>query len=174
MTHETRNAGGVQAEIEQFLYREARLLDERLFREWFELLSDDIRYRVPVRSVVKADHPRKEFSTGRELALFDETKKTLRMRIEKLETSMAWSEEPPSRTCRLVNNVEVEKTATESAYRVHSKFLIYRTRLENLQDLFAGSREDVLRKDGESWKIAERTIFLAQTNLLSDNISIFL
>ena len=31
-------------EVEQFLYREARLLDERRFHEWLELLTDDVRY----------------------------------------------------------------------------------------------------------------------------------
>lgn len=168
------NSSEVLREIEQFFYREARLLDERNFREWLELLSDDIRYWMPVRSVVKADHPRNEFTSERELAMFDENKDTLRMRIEKLETLMAWSEEPPSRTCRLINNIEVEKTGTDSTYSVYSKFLIYRTRLENTQDFFAGNREDVLRKEGTRWKIAKRAIYLAQTNLLSDNVSIFL
>jgi 3-phenylpropionate/cinnamic acid dioxygenase small subunit len=164
----------VMMEIERFLYREARLLDRRLFREWHKLLSEDIRYWVPVRSVVKTDDARKEFASPRELALFDETKKTLQMRIEKLETSMAWSEDPPSRTCRIVSNIEAEETGTSSVYRVYSQFLIYRTRLENTQDLFAGSREDILRKDGGSWKIDQRTVYLAQTHLLSDNVSIFL
>lgn len=167
-------ADRVLRDIEQFLYREARLLDQRRFREWYDLLADDIRYWVPLRAVVKVDDARQEFAGARELALFDDTKQTLRMRIEKLETSMAWSEEPPSRTCRLISNIEVEKAGTDSVYTVHSKFLIYRTRLENVQDLFAGSREDLLRKEGASWKLAERTVYLTQANLLSDNISIFL
>jgi 3-phenylpropionate/cinnamic acid dioxygenase small subunit len=37
-------------EVEQFLYREARLLDERRFHEWLELFTDDVRYWMPVRS----------------------------------------------------------------------------------------------------------------------------
>jgi 3-phenylpropionate/cinnamic acid dioxygenase small subunit len=31
-------------EVEQFLYREARLLDERRFHEWLELFTEDVRY----------------------------------------------------------------------------------------------------------------------------------
>jgi 3-phenylpropionate/cinnamic acid dioxygenase small subunit len=160
--------------IEQFLYREARLLDERRFREWLDLLTDDIHYWLPVRSVIKADHPKKEFTSKKELGLFDEDKASLRMRVEKLETLMAWSEDPPSRTCRFINNIEVMPSEVESEYRVYSKLLIYRTRMENTQDFFAGSREDVLRLEGSSWKLAGRTIYLAQTNILSDNVSIFL
>lgn len=41
---------GLIREIEQFLYREARLLDDRQFQEWLDLLTDDIRYWMPVRS----------------------------------------------------------------------------------------------------------------------------
>ena len=38
------------SEVEQFLYREARLLDNRQFREWLELFTDDLRYWMPMRS----------------------------------------------------------------------------------------------------------------------------
>ncbi len=41
--------GEVIREVEQFLYREARLLDERRFHEWLELFADDVRYWMPVR-----------------------------------------------------------------------------------------------------------------------------
>jgi 3-phenylpropionate/cinnamic acid dioxygenase small subunit len=36
-------------EVEQFLYREARLLDERRFHEWLELFTEDVRYRMAGR-----------------------------------------------------------------------------------------------------------------------------
>ena len=36
--------------VEQFLYREARLLDERRFHEWLQLFTDDVRYFMAGRS----------------------------------------------------------------------------------------------------------------------------
>ncbi len=36
--------------VEQFLYREARLLDERRFHDWLDLFTDDLRYWMPVRT----------------------------------------------------------------------------------------------------------------------------
>ena len=40
----------VLRQVEQFLYREARLLDSRQFRRWIDLLADDLRYWIPMRS----------------------------------------------------------------------------------------------------------------------------
>src|SRR5512145_2965368 len=96
-------------EVEQFLYREARLLDERRFHDWLELITEDVRYWMPGRSsrypaTSKAigilDYDRydaEELSREGELAIFDETKDTLRSRIARLDTGMAWAEDPPSR-----------------------------------------------------------------------------
>ena len=39
----------LQHEVEQFLYHEARLLDERKFDDWLALLTDDIHYWMPIR-----------------------------------------------------------------------------------------------------------------------------
>ena len=73
-------------EIEQFLYREARLLDERRFHAWLELFTDDLRYWMPGRSnrypkvskaIVILDPDRyseEELSREDELAILDETK----------------------------------------------------------------------------------------------------
>jgi len=122
-------------DVEQFLYREARLLDERRFREWLALLTDDLRYWMAGRSnpypqVSKAlvilepdrysetDMPRDD-----ELAIFDETKATLVQRIERLETGMAWAEDPPSRTRHLLSNIEVEPGDMALELKVFANFL---------------------------------------------------
>jgi 3-phenylpropionate/cinnamic acid dioxygenase small subunit len=108
-----------------------------------------------------------------DLALFEETKKTLHTRVARLATGLAWSEVPPSRTRHLITNVQVEPSETESEVRVRSNFLVYRTQLEHSQDLFVGTRDDVLRKVNGKWKIARRTILLDQAVLSSANLSVF-
>src|SRR5690349_5319537 len=45
-----RMCADVLRAVEQFLYREARLLDERRFHEWLELFTEDLRYWMPVRT----------------------------------------------------------------------------------------------------------------------------
>src|SRR5207253_6730557 len=96
----------VLREVEQFLYREARLLDERRFREWLELFTEDVRYWMVTRSNL---YPRSSkaiaiLNPGRNidenadddgLAILDETKKTLEGSVARLETGMSWAEDPP-------------------------------------------------------------------------------
>jgi 3-phenylpropionate/cinnamic acid dioxygenase small subunit len=172
-------------EVEQLLYREARWLDERRFPEWLELLTEDVHYWMPVRS---SRYPRSskaiaildperyeqaELSKKDELAILDETKETLARRIARLDTGMAWAEDPPSRTRHLISNIEVEPGEIASEIRVYSNFLVYRNRSETEQDFYVGCRQDVLRKVDGAWKIARRTVILDQTVLLAKNVSIF-
>jgi 3-phenylpropionate/cinnamic acid dioxygenase small subunit len=172
-------------EVEQFLYREARLLDERRFHEWLELLTDDVRYWMPVRSnrypkaskaisILDPDrYAEEELAKDDELAILDETKETLARRIARLDTGMAWAEDPPSRTRHLIANIEVEQEESESVLKVYSNFIVYRNRGETEQDFYVGGRQDVLRKVNGTWKIARRTIVLDQNVLLAKNVSIF-
>ena len=172
-------------EIEQFLYREARLLDDRRFEAWLDLFSDDVRYWMPVRTtryprrsraVVRLDPDRgedDELSKDGELGIFDETKETLSRRVARLDTGMAWAEDPPSRTRHIVSNVEVEPAEAAGETRVFSNFVVYRTRGETEQDFYVGARRDTLRRVESGWRIARRTIVLDQNVLLAKNVSIF-
>jgi len=172
-------------EVEQFLYREARLLDERRFHEWLELFTDDVRYWMPGRSnryparskaIVILDPDRyneEELSREDELAIMDETKETLGRRIARLDTGMAWAEDPPSRTRHMLSNIEVEPDDAATEIKVYANFMVYRSRSETEQDFYVGARQDVLRHVDGAWKIARRKIILDQTVLLAKNVSIF-
>jgi ethylbenzene dioxygenase beta subunit len=158
-------------DVEQFLYREARLLDQRQYDEWLQLFTDDIRYWMPVVSTRERGGP--EVAGDRELAFFDDNKLTLGLRVKRLYTEFAFAEDPPSRTARVISNVEVAAGASANETKVYCTFVVYKTRLERELDLFAGHREDVLRKIDGDWKIAWRKIVLAQSVVASKNLSIF-
>ena len=172
-------------EVEQFLYREARLLDERRFHEWLDLLAEDIRYWMPVRSnrypkaskaisILDPDrYAEEELAKDDELAILDETKVTLAGRVARLDTGMAWAEDPPSRTRHIITNIEVEPGDTASELRVYCNFVVYRTRAEAEQDFYIGARQDILRSVDGSWKIAHRKLVLDQNVLLPKNVSVF-
>lgn len=172
-------------EVEQFLYREARLLDERRFHEWLELFTDDVRYWMAGRStryprsskaITVLDPDRRQESDlaiEDELAILDETKVSLGGRIARLDTGMAWAEDPPSRTRHIITNIEVEPSDTASELTVYSNFVVYRTRAETEQDFYVGARQDVLRYVDGAWKIARRKLVLDQNVLLPKNVSIF-
>ncbi len=161
----------LQWEVEQFLYHEAELLDSRRFDEWLELFTDDLHYWMPLR-FNRARHEEAAEESGRgDLSLFDDDKPFLAARIRRLGTGRAWAEDPPSRTRHLITNVKIEGAGAE--LNVRSNFIVYRNRLEGEVDLYAGSREDLMRRSGAELRIARRKIVLDQNVLLSKNLSIF-
>jgi 3-phenylpropionate/cinnamic acid dioxygenase small subunit len=176
---------GLIREVEQFLYREARMLDERRFHEWLELFTDDVRYWMAGRStryprssraitVVGPDRrPESDVAVEDQLAILDETKATLSGRVARLDTGMAWAEDPPSRTRHIITNIEVEPGDTASELKVYCNFVVYRTRAETEQDFYIGARQDVLRRVDGAWKIAHRKLTLDQNVLLPKNVSVF-
>ena len=111
-------------EIEEFLYAEAELLDERRFEAWLELLTDDIRYWMPMRRNVKFGEQARENTRERQdMNWFDEGKTTLQQRVQQLMTGVHWAEEPLSRVCHMVTNVQIVH-ATAMEVTVKSRFLI--------------------------------------------------
>lgn len=160
----------LQRDIERFLFREARLLDDGRFDDWLALFADDVRYWVPTRVTTNA--PEDSVARDRDLALFDDDKSFLRARIQRLHSGLAHAETPPSRTRRFLSNIEIDRQ-TEDEYDVACNILIYQTRLERTEIIFVGRREDRLRKSNGSWLIARRKIVLDQT-LIPRTISIFL
>src|SRR5712691_8240651 len=122
-------------EVEQFLYREARLLDNRRFHDWLELFTDDVRYWMASRSnrypksskAISILDPDRyvEDDIGREdeLAILDEDKETLTARVARLDTGMAWGEDPPSRTRHMISNIEIERGNSDAEVTVYSNFI---------------------------------------------------
>src|SRR5256884_6697760 len=163
----------LQHEVEQFLFEEAALLDDGKFHEWLGILTDDIHYWMPTRYNRTRREREHEFSKPNEVAFFDEDKSSLAMRVKRLDTGMAWAEDPPSRTRHLVTNVRIQPRAIAGEYDVSSNFLLYRTRLETDLNIFAGRREDVLRKTADGCRIARSKILLDKNVVIAMNLSLF-
>lgn len=172
-------------EVEQFLYREARMLDERRFHEWLDLFTDDIHYWMGNRRNLypriskaitildPANYREDDLPRADELAILDETKQSLAGRIACMDTGMAWAEDPPSRTRHIITNIEVEEGSTPLEFKVYSNFMVYRNRAETEQDFYVGTRHDLLRRIDGAIKIARRRIMLDQSVLLAKNVVIF-
>lgn len=169
----------IKREIEEFLFDEANLLDERQFSHWVDTLADDLEYFMPMEFNVKhGEHGRRELTTReRQMSWFNEGKWTLGKRAEQIETGVHWAEEPLSRVSRLVTNVQLTAIQTNAAGElevdVSSRFLTYQNRCEYEQYLFVGDRFDRIRRTADGWKLARREIRLHQNVLLAKNLSIF-
>ena len=159
-------------EIEQFLTQEASLYDERRYNEWLDLLTDDIRYYMPMLRNVKFGEHEREFTREMEdLNWIDEGKDILTKRIEQILTGVHWAEEPLSRIVHVITNVLIEDDRGDEV-DVKCKFVTYRNRVETETDLFIGRREDTLRMVDGRWKIARRKVILAQSVLLAKNLTL--
>jgi 3-phenylpropionate/cinnamic acid dioxygenase small subunit len=168
----------LKEEIEAFLYQEAELLDERRYEAWLDLFTDDAHYFMPMRRNVPHDEPEREFTrAGVDVNWFDEGKDTLTRRVKQILTGIHWAEEPPSRICHLISNIQILATApagpAPAEVTVKSRFLVYRNRVETETDVLVGKREDLLRRANGGWKIARRRIVLDQNVLLAKNLTVF-
>ena len=140
-----------RAQIEEFLYHEAALLDEWRLDEWMALLTDDIVYEVPSTDIPDGD-------PETTLYLIADNALRLRHRVQQLTGKFAWAENPPSRTRRLITNVRILGVDGE-LIRVTANFVVYRMRYE-LVDTYVGRYEYTLvQQDGEL-KIRKRKAIL--------------
>ena len=169
----------LKEEIEDFLYQEADLLDQRRFREWIDLLAEDLVYFMPIRRNVKfGQHAERENTRqGEGISWFDEDKWTLGKRVDQILTGVHYAEEPLSRVTHMVSNVRLleVKPSVENPTEVTvgCRFLVFQNRVEYEHHTFIGRRTDVLRRNGDSWLIARRELILEQNILLAKNLSIF-
>lgn len=164
-------------EIEDFLYAEADLLDERDYDAWLDLLADDIVYWMPMRKNVSFEDRAHETTAEDDLAWFHDDKETLIKRVRQLQTGIHWADEPISRVSHLITNIrlaapvislgEGEKLTTKC------RFIVYRNRLETETDILVGRREDTLVRHGGGLKIARRKILLDQSVLMAKNLTMF-
>jgi 3-phenylpropionate/trans-cinnamate dioxygenase beta subunit len=159
-------------EVTQFLYHEAALLDDWRFRDWLDLLTEDLSYTM--RTVTNAQtRDRRRSVQPPSTWIFNDTRAQLERRVARLETGMAWAEEPPSRTRHLVTNVQATQGERDDELDVRVNFILYRSQKERDETFYAGVRHDRLRRSGDGWQVCRREIVLDQVVLTSHNLSVF-
>lgn len=94
-------------DIEAFVLREARLLDERRFGEWLELFADDGVYWIPTKPNQASPHEA--------LSIIYEPKSLLAVRVERLQRGEMHVQTPPSRTVHHVSAIEASDMEAHSA-----------------------------------------------------------
>lgn len=137
-----------RSDVEDFLYREAELLDEWRLDEWLDLLTENARYLVPALDVSPGADP------GQALYLIADDSSRLRSRVKQLLGTTARAEQPPSRTRRIVANVRIVDRDSHTI-RVTANFVVHRARMKKV-DTYIGKYEYHLLVDKGRLKIQER------------------
>jgi len=168
----------LQHEVENFLFKEAELLDGREFHAWLDLLTEDFRIFAPITSNVRYDLIAQEKTREREdMCWFDEGKETVRQRVAQIATGLHWAEEPRSRTVHMLTNIRITDVEQDEGGRqivkTASAMMVYRQRGHDETDYMVGRRKDILVKTLDGWKIRRREVDLAQTVLQAKNLTSF-
>jgi 3-phenylpropionate/cinnamic acid dioxygenase small subunit len=150
-------------EVENFLYKEARLLDDGKLQEWLALFTPDARYWIPCN--------RDDIDPMREVSIIFDDRQRMEERVWRIESGLAYAQEPRSRTRHLLTNVEVLPGETEDSAATSSNFVVYELR-RGKQLAFVGRIEHRLQRDGEgNWKIAYKKVELLNNNEPIDNLT---
>lgn len=139
-------------DVEDFLFREAALLDEWRLDEWLALFETGATYEVPTTDRPNEDPHRSQYYVWDDYEL-------LTARVKRLKSKHAHAENPHSRTRRLVTNVRIGERSNDSSFPVQAAFLIYKIRDGNV-DQFVGRYEHTLAANGEGLKFRKRRAVL--------------
>ena len=146
-----------RAEVEDFLYHEAALLDAWRLDEWLALLTDDATYRVPSNDQPVSDPKSALFTVADDI-------RRIRARVGRLKDPHAHAEFPRSRTRRLISNVRILEHAP---LRVEANFVIYRFRGNDDVRQYVGRYRYLLERRGGELRIKAREAILDAMELAS-------
>ena len=140
--------------IENFIYREARFMDQHRYDEWEALWADDAIYWVPCDG--------DDTDPLHHISIIYADRAGIAARIARLKTGTAWSQEPKSNLRRVVSNIETMEDET-GEITVHSNFFIYEVRKRSVDvwhNIWAGSSTHRLRPEGDDFKVAYKKVLL--------------
>jgi phthalate 3,4-dioxygenase beta subunit len=156
----------------EFLVREAELLDNRRYRAWLDLLTEDVIYRMPVRVTTAGTL---EGSTLDDMDHFDEDRYSLEKRVARFETEHAFTEDPPSRTRHFVTNPRTRLGEADGELVVKTYVLLFRSRLDVRDPSWiAAERTDLLREVDGRLRLARRDILVDESVLRMQNLAVFI
>lgn len=159
-----------QHRVEQFLYREADLLDTFALDEWLALLDEDIVLRVPVR--VDRDPGAEQSAFSQESNYLREDYEMIRERVGRLAKEYAWSENPRSRVRHVIGNVRVLAVADDELTVANNQH-VFRSYGDTADhDMLSAQRHTVLREHDDGFTIGERTVYLDHTILNTKNLTL--
>jgi len=152
-----RAAAVTRAEVEDFLYAEAALLDEWRLDDWLGLLTEDACYYVPSNDRPEGDHRNMLFMIADDI-------RRIRARVKRLKDADAHAESPKSRTRRLITNVRITGVDGDTVTAC-ANFSIHRFRRGNAPRHYVGHYVYRLKSTPEGLRIVERRAVLDSTEL---------
>ncbi len=136
-----------RTQVEDFLFREAELIDSWQLNEWLSLFDENGRYYIPSTDRPDGDHTTTLYLIADDMA-------RLHSRVGQLLSGNTWAENPQSRTRHLVTNVQIQQIDGD-VVRVTANFVVYRMRFQNIDPYIGRYFYKLIDLDG-ALKILER------------------
>lgn len=161
-------ASMTRQEAEDFLYEEARLLDERDFSPWLDLFTEDAIYWIPIE-----EHS----DPARETSILWDDGQLRQLRVHQLAHERNFAQSPPSRTVHSITNVQVTPGAADNEVNVRCNLVVHEVRSGDHRQLGLGDLRAlpakcyyVLRRE-ERWRIAHKKVVLINRHMPIINLS---
>lgn len=147
--------------IEQFLYKEARLLDNQRFEEWLDLFTDDACYWVPAG--------RDDIDPTTHVSIIYDDKAAMARRVKRLRSGHAYAQDPASRVHRIVSNIELgEVEPTSRRLDVNAMMLLVEL-ARHRQTIHSARCEFSLEQGTAGWRIRRKKVNLLRNNEALDS-----
>jgi 3-phenylpropionate/cinnamic acid dioxygenase small subunit len=155
-----------EEDLVRFVVREARLIDEKRFDEWYELFTDDAYYWVPLA-------PGQTDPLAHN-SLAYEDKLLLKLRIERMKQPTAYSQKPQSRCLHVLQAPEVEKSdPARGEFVTRTPFLYTETRGDESQRYAAIAWHTLLQSDA-GLRIRLKRVDILNADAALPSIQLFL
>lgn len=151
-----------RAEIEAFLFTEARLADSGDYDAWLSLWTDDALYWIPAN--------RDDYDPNAHVSIIYADRERLQDRIDRLKSGGAWAQEPMSRACRLISNVEVESPDKNDEITVRSNFVLGELR-RGRQTIYFAHQIHRLRPTATGLRMSYKKVMLINNDEPIHNLS---
>jgi len=151
------------AAVAAFLYREAELLDERRLREWLELYAEDATHWIPQGESSDPVH---------DVWIACNDRRRLEERVLRVESGFAYSQDPPSRTCRVIGNVRIVEER-DGELHVASNMILAEVRRER-QQIYCGAVRHRLVRAGDGFAIRHKELRLVNSDVPLGNLTFLL
>ena len=146
-----------RAEVEDFLYMEADLLDNWKLAEWEALLTDDAGYYIPANDDPQGDHRKSLF-------IIADDRERIRQRVIRIMDPNCHAESPKSRLSRIIGNVRIVKVEGDLV-TCTGNFVLHRYRRYERVGEYVGNFRYILKRHAASFLIKERRMFIKSHEL---------
>lgn len=150
--------------IQQFIYHEARLLDERQWQPWLDLWADDGMYWIPQQHGQPSPYDH--------ISLCWENHMLRELRLRTLENPRNWAQQPITRSSRVVSNIMIDGTDADGCLIVRSAFHMTEWRKDDLRHM-AGSYIHKLITHEEGWRIRLKQVNLVNCDAVQGAIQVY-